>query len=53
MEENEILLVFTFSNVKRTGLSEGHIKYVLWESENTDVRYEQVFVFGTKDIVKY
>lgn len=53
MEENEILLVFTFSKVKGKGLSEGYLKYGLWESDHPDIRNEQIFEFGPQDIVTY
>lgn len=52
MKENEILLVFTFSNIKGKNLAEGYLKYGLWESNNPDIRHEQIFEFDENEIIK-
>lgn len=50
--KDEILLVFTFSNVKGKHLAEGSITYGLWESNNPDIRNEQTFLFGEDEIIQ-
>lgn len=53
VDKDEFLLVFTFSNIKGKHLAEGHLKYGLWESNNSDIRNEQTFIFGEDKIIKY
>ncbi|MFB1022511.1 MAG: hypothetical protein QMC40_07105 [Vicingaceae bacterium] len=52
IEEEDFLLVFIFSNIKGKDLAEGFFKYGLWESNESDVRNEQTFVFGENEIIK-
>lgn len=52
MGDNDFLLVFNISNIKGVDLVEGYFKYGLWESNNSDVRNEQMFSFDEKKIIK-
>lgn len=50
--EDDFLLVFNFSNIKGKDLAEGSFKYGLWESNNSEIRNEQTFIFGENEIIK-
>lgn len=52
MGKDDFLIVFKISNIKGKGLVKGYFKYGLWESNNSEIRNEQKFIFNETDIIK-
>ena len=52
MEDKDSLLLFKISNIKEKNLAKGYFKYGLWESNNSEVRNEQILYFDENKIIK-